>query len=47
MRVVRFVDEEGRTRLGTDLDNHGTVEVVAGDLFGELIPSGERARTEP
>lgn len=44
MRVMRFVDEEGGVLLGTDLDSNGTVEVLVGDLFGELIPSGERTR---
>lgn len=44
MRILRFLDEEGRVLLGTDQSNDGTVEVLAGDLFGELIPSGERAR---
>lgn len=43
MRIVRFLDTQGRERLG--LDPHaGSAELLEGDLLGVLRPAGERVR---
>ena len=41
MKIVRFIDHEGQTRLGFDYKD-GTAELLQGDLFGELKPLGTR-----
>ena len=41
MRIIRFVDDAGKQRLGTNLDN-GTAELVSGDLFDEIEATGRR-----
>ncbi|MFQ5773136.1 MAG: fumarylacetoacetate hydrolase family protein [Kiloniellaceae bacterium] len=42
MRIIRFVDEAGQTRLGEDLGD-GIAELLDGDPFTEMRPSGRRA----
>ena len=42
MRIIRFIDENGQERLGTDtIDN--TAELLDGNLFGTLRPLGQRS----
>ena len=42
MRIIRFLDEGDTVRLG--LESQGEqAEVLSGDLYGGLAPSGERA----
>jgi 2-keto-4-pentenoate hydratase/2-oxohepta-3-ene-1,7-dioic acid hydratase in catechol pathway len=41
MRLLRFLDPDGRERLGCD-PRGGTAELVAGDLLGAWRPTGER-----
>lgn len=43
MRIVRFEDAQGQTRLGSDLGD-GTAMPLTGDLFGPLTPSGAPLR---
>ena len=48
MRIVRFIDEQGQTRLGAppanwDPANPGPVELLNGDLFGKLTLTGQAA----
>ncbi|MBI5440932.1 MAG: fumarylacetoacetate hydrolase family protein [Deltaproteobacteria bacterium] len=40
MRIIRFEGEDGRVYLGEDRGS-GRAEVLNGDLFGELRPTGE------
>ena len=42
MRVIRFVNEQDQVCLGLDRGNN-TAELVTGDLFGELEPTGRTA----
>lgn len=42
MRIIRFVDDQGRTRLGAERGD-GTAEVVAGEPLGPWSPTGETA----
>ncbi len=42
MRIVRFLDNAGRERVGERVDDR-TASVIAGDLFGEWSVTGERA----
>lgn len=41
MRIIRFIDQYGAERLGTDAVS-GTAEVLDGQLFAELSRSGRR-----
>jgi hypothetical protein len=41
VRIIRFIDQYGNERLGTDLAA-GTAEVLDRRLFGELPRSGRR-----
>lgn len=41
MKIIRFVDREGREQLGTHFDN-GSAELLAGSLFGKLRKTGRR-----
>jgi 2-keto-4-pentenoate hydratase/2-oxohepta-3-ene-1,7-dioic acid hydratase in catechol pathway len=43
MRIVRFIDGEDRICLGEERVG-GYVEVLEGELFGELLPTGRTAR---
>jgi len=43
MKIVRFIDYNGHTRLGFDFKD-GTAELLHGDLFGELVPLGTRTK---
>lgn len=42
MKIVRFIDENGRERLGRDPID-GTAEPLDGNLFGPLKPLGRRS----
>ncbi|MEA5443051.1 fumarylacetoacetate hydrolase family protein [Cyanobium gracile] len=42
MKIVRYADAQGRIRLAS-LHRDGRLERLAGDLFGELVPTGELA----
>jgi 2-keto-4-pentenoate hydratase/2-oxohepta-3-ene-1,7-dioic acid hydratase in catechol pathway len=42
MRVIRFLDERGRTHLGRDRGD-GSADVLAGEPFGTLHPAGRTA----
>lgn len=42
MKVIRFEDSRGETRLGEPQDG-STARVLRGDLFGKLEPTGETA----
>ncbi len=43
MKIIRFIDHNGHTRLGFDF-KEGTAELLQGELFGELVPLGTRAK---
>jgi 2-keto-4-pentenoate hydratase/2-oxohepta-3-ene-1,7-dioic acid hydratase in catechol pathway len=40
MKIIRFINEEGKTYLGTELKDNRS-EVLSGDLFGDLTKTGE------
>ncbi len=42
MKIVRFIDEEGQERLGCD-PRDGGAELLRGEMFGALTPTGQRA----
>lgn len=42
MRIVRFVDDTGETRIGQDLAD-GTADLIEGDLFGDFATTGRQA----
>lgn len=41
MKIIRFLDDDLTEQLGTDYHN-GTAELLDGDLYKELIPTGKR-----
>ena len=41
MKIARFLDTEGLVQLGVP-EGNSSAEVLTGDLFGELVPSGRR-----
>ena len=41
MKIIRFLDETLKEQLGTDYHD-GTAELLDGDLYKELIPTGKR-----
>jgi len=43
MRIIRFIDDHGTTHHGVARDD-GSAELLAGDLFDGLQPTGESAR---
>lgn len=45
MKIVRFTDERDNLLLGRELDA-GTAEILDGDLFGTLAPTGRKARIQ-
>ena len=36
MRIIRFIDEQGNTRLGEETQE-GSARILTGDLYGQLI----------
>jgi 2-keto-4-pentenoate hydratase/2-oxohepta-3-ene-1,7-dioic acid hydratase in catechol pathway len=44
MKIIRFVDGEGMIRYGRAGDDGAAHELLAGDLFGRLQPTGGLAR---
>ena len=40
MRIIRFEDETGQVRLGEE-EEDGRARILAGDLLGDLEPTGE------
>jgi 2-keto-4-pentenoate hydratase/2-oxohepta-3-ene-1,7-dioic acid hydratase in catechol pathway len=45
MKIIRFIAPDGRTLLGSPIES-GDAAVLAGELFGRLEPTGERATVE-
>ena len=45
MKIIRFLDECQKESLGTDYRN-GSAELLAGDLYKELTPTGKRVAVE-
>lgn len=45
MKIIRFIDHQGHTRLGFDFKD-GTAELLQGELFGELKPMGTRTKVQ-
>ena len=41
MKIIRFIDENGTQRIGSDLSD-GTAEIMKGDLFDSLRLSGQK-----
>ncbi|MCX5660936.1 MAG: fumarylacetoacetate hydrolase family protein [Planctomycetota bacterium] len=42
MRIIRFLDDKGQTQLG--IDRGGLAELLKGELFGKLEPTGKTAK---
>jgi len=45
MRIIRFLDEQGRVRLGEEA-GQGRAHLLKGDLFGKLEHTGETAEVK-